>query len=92
MLCRQRVGTSFIQGDRWKKLISRYMKVMPPMGSELGSETQSMLCASFVETQAINAKVGEAARTSHFAGSRVRRVSADRFLASMDVVMFPTSS
>ncbi len=92
MRCRQRAGTSLIQGDRWKKLISRYMKVMPPMGSGLGSETHSMLCASFVETQAINAKVGEAVRPSQFAASRVRRVSAGRFLASMDVVIFRTSS
>jgi hypothetical protein len=69
-------------------LVSRCMKVMSPIGRCPGSETHSTLCMSFARTRAINAKVDEAARPRQFATSRIRRVSACRFLGSMDVVIF----
>lgn len=61
---------------------------MPPKERRPGSETHSIFCVSFAETQAINAKVGEAARPRQFAASRVGRVSAGGFLFRMDVVIF----
>ena len=88
MRCRERAGTSFSQGDRWKKLISRYIQAMPPIGRMPGPDAHSTLCMSFAENQAINAKVGEAARPSQLAGSLDGWVSEGRFLASMSVVIF----
>lgn len=85
---RERVATSFSQGDRWKRLISRYMKAMPPKDRRPGSDMHSMLCMSFAETHAINAKMGEAARPRQCATSRVHRVLAGRFLVRIDVVIF----
>jgi len=86
--CRERAEASFSQGDKWKKLISKYIQAMPPMGRMPGPDEHIMACMSFAENQAINAKVGEAARPSQLAASRDGWVSAGRFLASMNIVIF----
>ncbi len=51
---------------------------MPPIGSMSGPEEQIMIgCASFAESQAISAKVGEAARPSQPAAlARLLRIRA----------------
>jgi hypothetical protein len=85
--CRERAEASFSQGDRWKKLISRYIQAIPPIGRMPGPDAQIIACMSFAEIQAIDAKVGEAARASQPPASRERWVSGGRFLASMDVVI-----
>ncbi len=67
---REREEASFSQGVRWKKLISKYIQAMPPMDKMPGSGEHVIACMSFAEIQAINAKVGEAARPSQLAASR----------------------
>ncbi|MGV1956865.1 hypothetical protein ACQZ5G_17580 [Agrobacterium sp. 22-214-1] len=68
-------------------LISRYMKAMPLIGSMRGGDAQILACMSFAEIQAINAKVGEAARTSQPVTPPDRMVSEERFLVGLDIVI-----
>lgn len=60
---------------------------MPLMGSISGGDAQMLACMSFAEIQAIDAKVGEAARTSQPITSLDRRVSEERFLVGLDIVI-----
>lgn len=60
---------------------------MPLMGSISGGDAQMLACMSFAEIQAIDAKVGEAARTSQPATSPDRLISEGRFLVSLDIVI-----
>lgn len=60
---------------------------MPLMGSISGGDAQMLACMSFAEIQAIDAKVGEAARTSQPITSPDRRVSEERFLVGLDIVI-----
>ena len=85
---RESAEASFSQGGKWKKLISRYIQAMPPIGRMPGPDAQIIACMSFAEIQAIKAKVGEAERASQPATSRNCRVSGGCFVASMDVVIF----
>lgn len=57
------------------------------MGSISGGDAQMLACMSFAEIQAIDAKVGEAARTSQPITSPDRRVSEERFLVGLDIVI-----
>lgn len=85
---REWADASFSQDDRWKRLISKYMKAMLPIGRTPGPGAQITACMSCAEFQAIDAKVGEAARASQPAASRESWVSEERFFANMNVVIF----
>jgi hypothetical protein len=69
-----RPENSFSHGERWKRLISKYIQTMLPMGSKPSADEQIIASTSFAEIQAINAKVGEAARPIQPATSRVSTV------------------
>lgn len=92
--CRGRPEASFSQGDAWKRLISRYIQAMPPIGSMLCAEEQIVACgAAFAESHAISAKVGEAARPSQPAASQaVCQARALLFFVIIDVVIFDLST
>src|SRR5215212_2322361 len=78
----------FSQGDRWKKLISRYIAVMPLSGRMLEPEEQSAIaCASFAATHAMSAKVGEAARVSELAMPHACWALALALFAAEDLVI-----
>jgi hypothetical protein len=80
--------TSFNQGDRWKKLISTYIAVMPPIGRMLELEEQSAIGgASFAAIHAMSAKVGEAASASQPAAPRACQAFALPLFAADDVVI-----
>jgi hypothetical protein len=72
---------SFSQGDRWKRLISRYIAAMPPM-LEPGVHN-AIGDALLAAMQAMTAKVGDAARDSQPAAPR-----ACPGFAVVDVVIF----
>lgn len=61
---------------------------MPPKGRMPGPDAQVVACTSCAEIDAINAKVGEAARPSQPAASRDCRGSEVHFLAGMNAVIF----
>lgn len=63
------------------------MKAMPLMGSVPGGDAQIPACMSFAEIQAIDAKAGEAARTSHPETLPDRQVSEGRFPVGLDIVI-----
>jgi hypothetical protein len=68
-----RPEASFSQGDRWKRLISTYIVVIPSIGRMLEPNEQNAIGrASFAAIHAMSAKVGEAVRASQPA----RRVPA----------------
>ena len=60
---------------------------MPLMGSVPGGDAQIPACMSFAEIQAIDAKVGEAARASQPMTSSDRRVPEGRFPVGLDIVI-----
>jgi hypothetical protein len=59
-----RAEASFSQGERWNRLISKYIVVMPPKGRMRGAGAQSANGASCAVIHAMNAKLGDAAKTS----------------------------
>ncbi|CUX49764.1 hypothetical protein AGR7C_Lc140153 [Agrobacterium deltaense Zutra 3/1] len=63
------------------------MKAMSLIGSAPGEDAQILACMSFAEIQAIDAKVGEAARTSQPVTSHDRSVSEERFLVGLDIAI-----
>jgi hypothetical protein len=82
-----RPEVSFSQGDRWKRLISMYIAVMPPIGRMLEAAEQSAIgWASFAAIQAMTAKVGEAARASQPAAPRACQALVLPLSAAEDVV------
>jgi hypothetical protein len=69
-----RPEANFSQGERWKRLISRYIAVMPSIGRILEPDEQSGIgSASFAAIHAMNPKVGDAARASQPAAPRARQ-------------------
>jgi hypothetical protein len=85
--CREKAEASFSQGDRWKRLISRYIQAMPPMGRMPGPDAQIMACTSFAEINAINANVGEAASPNQPPASRDCRISEVHSLTGIKLVI-----
>jgi hypothetical protein len=87
---RGRPEASFSHGDRWKRLISRYIVVMPSIGSMLDPEEQRATGrASFAGIHAMSAKLGEAARPSQPAAPGGWQTHPVPLLAAEDVVIFP---
>jgi hypothetical protein len=78
---------SFSQGDRWKRLISTYIAVMPSIGSMLWEQI-AIGGAWFAAIQAMSAKVGEAARLSQPAAPRACHARATDLLAAEGVAIF----
>src|ERR1700693_5991833 len=84
-----RPEASFSQGDRWKRLISTYIAVMPSIGRMLEPEEQSAIGgASSAAIHAMSAKVGEAAMASQPAAPRACQALALPLFAAEDVVIF----
>jgi hypothetical protein len=61
---------------------------MPLMGKPVDADEQIKAWVWLTKCQAINAKLGEAAKPSQSAASRDFRVSETQFLAKMDIVIF----
>jgi hypothetical protein len=81
---------NFSQGDRWKRLISTYIVVMPSIGRMLEPREQSAIeGAWFAAINAMSAKVGEAARPSQPAAPRACQARSPALSAAEDVVIFP---
>jgi hypothetical protein len=77
---------SFSQGDRWNRLISKYITVMPSSGRKL--EEQNVIGdASFAAIHAMSAKVGEAAKASQPVVPRACLVLALPLSAAADIVI-----
>src|SRR5271165_5521027 len=86
---RLRPEANFSQGDRWNRLISRYIAVMGSVPGMLEPEEQSAIGgASFAAIHAMSAKVGEAARPSQPAAPRGRQAHPLPLSAAEDVVIF----
>ena len=84
-----RWDASFSHGDRWKRLISRYIQAMASIGSMLEPEKQRAIGgASAAAIHAMSAKVGEAASPSQLAASRARGAGALPFREAAEVVIF----
>jgi hypothetical protein len=81
--------TSFSHGDRWKRLMSTYIVVMPSTGRRLEAEEHIGIAgAPLAVSQAMSAKVGEAARASQPAVPRACQALAVAVFAAADVVIF----
>lgn len=72
-------------------LISKYIRDMPLMGRPSGPDAQIMACMSLADIQLISAKVGEAAKPSHIAGSCNRCGPRPPFLVDVDMDIFELS-
>jgi hypothetical protein len=86
----RRPEASFSQGARWKRLISKYITVMPSIGRMRESEVQSVMGdVSFAAIHAMSANVGEAARASQPVAPRVCQVLELSLFAAETVVILP---
>jgi hypothetical protein len=86
--CRGWPEASFNQGDRWNRLISTYIAVMPSVGRMRDPEEQNAIGgASFAAIHAMSAKVGEAARPSQPADPRGCQAHPLGLFAVEDVVI-----
>jgi hypothetical protein len=80
--------TSFSHGDRWKRLMSTYIVVMPSTGRRLEAEEHIGIAgAPLAVSQAMSAKVGEAARASQCPAPRPRHTLVLPLSAVEDALM-----
>jgi len=85
----ERPEASFNQGDTWKRLINRYIQVMPLIGSMSEAAAQMAIRgASVAAIHAISAKVGDPARPIQPAASQARHGLAFCGIVAIGVVIF----